>query len=306
MIFHNRLHILHTLQHQRTRDVRAKSEQKAKNWHGPLSTTHLYKLGGRRDKLQHTKRMRQLVTRNARADRQDHGVLLKRCYNDRLGFLGGWTPRNLHQVYDLTEAGRKALAHRYQDYGHDDQWEHRLMRATITAEMEIGVNGNRDLTFIPRHRTTSIPNGYELGGRKFRDDGMFSIDYAGSQRIFFLEVDRGTEVKEGMMKRKTIERMIRQWDHFLKREDGRPSPFAKHFNTYLNALVLFVFVNETQMQNAMEIDRKIGGSKTRLYRFDPRFAEKTFPAPMPSLAHWTESWLRVGHSPFFINDPDKQ
>jgi hypothetical protein len=279
------------------------------HWHGLLSTTHTFKLTGKKDHNAHQTRMRMMVRRNARAkidgEMQDFGIPMKRVYDDRLGFLGGWIPRNLHQVYELTPNGKKLLKalNRLRDYKHDDQFEHRLMRSTITAEIEIGVNKKRDYTFMPRHLVTNLPNGYVHEGRPFYDDGMFAIDYGDVRKNFFLEVDRGTEVKEGMQKRKTVERMIRQWHHFFKRPQSERSPYADLFHTERKdfGYTLFVFVNETQMRNAMAIQNNVGDSPYLLYRFDPRFAQKTFPAPMPSTAHFEGAWERVGHPVMYIN-----
>lgn len=54
----------------------------------------------------------------------------------------------------------------------------------------------------------------------------------------------------------------------------------------------------------MEHQKKtIGDSKIMLYRFDPRFYERTFKAPMITTAHWEGAWERVGHPPMYIKDP---
>lgn len=290
------------------------------DWHGPLPTDHLFHLDqecGRKSRngLQH--RLRLLCTEK---DTGHGGRYLDRPKDQYPSLRGGRIPRNHHAVYKLHDGAIAALkaTTRYNEYPHGGWFEHQLMQSIVTAEIEIGTYKNRLYTFIPHHRVTKEVNKYPVRiswtekkkGREIameartflQSDAHFSIDYGSKQQHFFVEVDRGGEVKAGVdLERKTIERSLRQYREFIGGREYRDA-----LKTDLGAFVLFVFINEQQMRNAMDIllgltDNK--GNNYMLFRCDDRFVGKTFPAPMVSLNNWSGQWQRAGRAPVYINIP---
>ena len=282
------------------------------DWHGPLPTDHLYYLDrecGRKNRggLQH--RLRILCTETETAH---GGRYLDRPKDQYPSLRNGRVPRNYHAVYKLHDGAIKALDVRYNAYPHGGWFEHQLMQSIITAEIEIGTYQNRLYTFKPRHRIIKEANSYPVHlswkekGKFFeanttlRPDAHFAINYGDEkERHYFVEVDRGTEVKEGVsMERKTIERSLRQYREFIGERIYRET-----IKTDDGAFVLFVFINEQQMRNAMDILLELTegkGNNYILFRCDERFAGKTFPAPMVSLNNWNGEWLRVKRDPVKI------
>jgi len=289
------------------------------DWHGPLPTDHLYHLDrecGRKNRggLQH--RLRILCTER---DTAHGGRYLDRPKEQYPTLRNGRIPRNHHAVYKLHDGAIQALrdSTRYNGYPHGGFFEHQLMQSIVTAEIEIGTYSNRLLTFIPRHRIIRDSSSYpvhllwnELDKRTKREmrmeattylrpDAHFAINYGDKTRQYFIEVDRGTEVREGVNReRKTIERSLRQYREFIGERQYRDV-----LKTDDGAFVLFIFINEQQMRNAMDILLDITegrGNNYILFACDERFAGKTFPAPMVSLKTWNKEYLRVKRDPVRI------
>lgn len=286
-------------------------------WHGPLPTDHLFHFDGECGRKHKDMLQRRLRLLSEEPDTPHGGRYLDRPRIQFPNLAGGYIPPNHHLVYALHDGAIAVLKenNRYHDgYTRGGWYEHQLMQSVVTAEIEIGTYAHRDYTFIPRHRLHKETHAYPVTihevGRygtnqlklMLHPDDHFAIDYAGKFRHYFLEVDRGTEVRVGVSNaRKTMERSLRQYREFIG-----GGLYKDMLKTDKGAFVLFVFVNEQQMRNALEILLKLTegkGNNYMLFRTDTRFLGKTYPAPMVSLDNWDCEWFRAGRPSVYINVP---
>jgi predicted transcriptional regulator len=233
----------------------------------------------------------------------------------------GWPSRHQHIVQQCGDAAIVLLAKEHRLYPEGFYYTeahkmHAMMQNIITAEIRIGVGQFSERTFIPSHRVSVLPNAYdlELDGKKYtlKPDQRFIIDYGGKQRLFFLEVHRGTEDTTGMGKKKTVEKMLRLYRAFIGRKDGAISEYQKYFKfpTPIPAFVLIVFSNKGDMETAMKLYAKITegkGSNFIGFRLDERFkitdGRRDFAMPMMSFDNHNGAWSLAGERPdFYIHE----
>ncbi|MEL6793980.1 MAG: replication-relaxation family protein, partial [Pseudomonadota bacterium] len=123
-------------------------------------------------------------------------------------------------IYDLTPAGRTALADRGLAEGAvtpTGHWVHRYMTGCATSSIDIAATRGC-VSYIPAHKilersgtSLAVP----LGHRRVIPDQLFGLDYGGRYRFFCLEADRGTEPGVSAAKRKSWRIMLEGYRRLL-------------------------------------------------------------------------------------------
>lgn len=200
-------------------------------------------------------------------------------------------------VYDLTRKAELYLQglgdpKTTRPRGH---WWHAFLTASITSVIAIEA-ARRGYRYIPAHEilsrsgaTLAIP----AGSQKLIPDQFFALDYGGTFRSFVLEVDRGTEPVSSLTGRKSVRRMIEQYEQLAAADRIR-----NHYRLNSPLLLLFVCTNPARMASLSKLVSKHAPTLRPLALF------KTLPSVFPRYDAWqtlaTEPWQRVSHTPQLI------
>lgn len=219
-------------------------------------------------------------------------------------------------VYDLTDAGKQALAEagRLDHYAprRTDPFLHRFMGASVSASLEL-LARERDIAYIPTEQILSHPRCPEstrmspnplaipipgaLGS--LVPDNLFGFRYPGDgYRFFAVEIDRHTE---------SIERKTGKQTAFTKKVHGyrqifQSRTFEKHWGVP-NLLVLTVTTNCAHMFSILRYLATFNDplSERFLFKAEPVFGVN-WRVPREVLTHLFTLWDRAG-TPFDISNP---
>jgi len=289
------------------------------HWFGRLSSAHAHAVL-RTHGMINEKNRRVALTDLSREDKTPHGS--RYLYRPQEQFPNpkkALFNRHLRLVLDIAPAGVRWLKEtgRYVDgLLHGGHFDHQLMESCVLSEIYLGAENTQGYTFRPHHQLLrDTPNEYKVPivykgktiDTELRPDAHFAINYGETQRHYFLEVDRGSEQRGGvLLGKKTIERSLRQYRAFIGRLDGVHPLYHKALKTEDAAVVLFLFSKKSKMESAMKLLDEITEGKGNNYigfRYDERFADPDFTPPEVSLLNWTEPWECLKRPPISISTP---
>jgi hypothetical protein len=282
--------------------------------HGPLPATYLYEFAKpqRSNYTGHQKRLCQLYNE---ANTPHGGPYLTRPPQQGAAFNARYQPL----TYDLTRAGRMALAERGTLQRHaaprTDPMQHRFMNACVSASIRLAAE-RAGLEYIPLEQTIehdACPNAtraakspllIRMSGKTLIPDDLFGLGYPTEPkrtfRFFALETDRGTES--------------------LHRNDLGQTSYGSKLPIYLelmrrrvfterwgvpNLLVLTVTTGPTRVRNMIEHLAQLTEHEPRLRA---RFLFKCKPGftgqwTVPPILHGllSETWQRAEYQPMQID-----
>lgn len=222
-------------------------------------------------------------------------------------------------VYDLGEAGQRALAERGLATTGSNQgcpWLHRLMVACVTASIELGAEARPDLSYIPGSiilARATAPLRYpianidpETKARRSQDlvpDALFGLTYHTPQgdryRFFVTECDRATEPLTGANgRRKSWQRALRHYQAYIAR-----GAYKTHLKLTAPLLVLNVTSDPMRQIKMIALtEREQGACSYQLFQawdaFGPLWRP---PSPHPGLIE--QPWQRAGQRGLEIGRP---
>lgn len=218
-------------------------------------------------------------------------------------------------VYDLTDAGRDALASagrlQVNVQAPGGPWVHRHMVACITASIELAALTRGDIRFIFQDEIAkgpvraAVPYTYK-GKTENRDlipDAIFALAYRTDAgylyRLFALEADRGTEPgRSNSIARKSQLRTLLQYRTYIG--EGL---YKAHLGVNAPMLVLTVTTSAARLRNLVELVAETsvtGRNSFMLFQHLPQFGRHFMPPKqLPRL--FSSAWCRAGHDAFRID-----
>ena len=207
-------------------------------------------------------------------------------------------------IYELTQQARRHLLDEgmqtasVRPTGH---WWHGYTTSCATSSIDITA-AKLGIDYIPAHEILAKRNtnlAIPVGGARLIPDQLCALNYGGAYLAFALEVDRGTEPKTTIARRKSYARSIALYRDLLLR-----NIYKSHYGLTANMLVLWVFKrrsDEVAFLNLLENESpylrqavltKVMGEKLLFGR--------------PEEGLLTEPWNRCGYPPFLLANPQNK
>ncbi|KAA0909535.1 hypothetical protein FLO80_21125 [Aquicoccus porphyridii] len=247
--------------------------------HGPQSSHYLYEL------TRDTHACRDTALRQMQKLRAGGYLLLPR--QQRVTERAEFNP----YIYDLTRKAKDHLC----DLGLDEptmrptgHWWHGYTVSCVTGAIDIAA-ARQGTRYIPAHEIltrTGAELAMPVGRTKLIPDQFFALDYGGCYRAFALEVDRGTEPKTSLARRKSWARSIAQYDHAVRQQT-----YKTHYGLKANLIVLWVFTSRSKEMRFLELLRE------RAQTTSPVFLTASVPASAGSRQTWA-LWTHLFEQPW--------
>lgn len=275
--------------------------------HGPLSSSFLLAFAG--DLRVSEKRARERLTDLFNEDNTPHGGAYLTRPPQQFHTLDS---RYNQLVYDLAPAGKRAL----RDLSivpsrNAGPWLHRYMVSSITASIELAINGRDDLRFIPQSAIlsraetdleTAVTIPTMTRSIKLIPDALFGIEHRTSKgsrfRFFVVEADRATEpLTSTNFNRKSALRSLHAYHAYIGA--GR---YQGHLKLTAPLLVLNVSSDLARTQKTVALyERTVSdGISYQLFLAWSAFAPP-FRPPEPNTDLLQGEWRRAGKGPFRID-----
>lgn len=143
-------------------------------------------------------------------------------------------------IYDLTPKAKRWLKDRglaeptVRPAGH---WWHAYMVSCVTSSIDVAA-ARDGVRYIPAHEILARKGatlGIPVNGKTLIPDQLFALDYGGSYRAFMLEADRGTEPSGSLSARKSVTKMLGEYNCVAADGD-----LGKHYGLRCPVLLLIV------------------------------------------------------------------
>lgn len=285
---------------------------KALHEHGPLPTHYLYEYARAQSKSLNAFKKRLTPLYHER-DTEHGGEYLSRPGEDYSAVT-----RFENEIHDITRHAEHAL----EEHGHqlvprtfeNGLSAHRFMVSCTSASLEIAVNEEASLRWIPRSRilelskspTLKIPCTITHKGttstRALIPDDIFGIEYIGDQsyyRLFAVEDDRGNEpYKRASLEETSYLAKILRYQQVIEK-----GIYKEHFGRKCGLLVLNVTTTTSHMRGIIDLIMEMTGGRGlpyMLFKVVPCFGKRlAVPPVMRELL--TTPWLRAGYPPIDIS-----
>ncbi len=185
-----------------------------------------------------------------------------------------------------------------------NNWEHDGATGIVTSSTQIGTI-NTDVDYVAGHKVLQRANAQlshetTVAGKRvdLKPDALFGLDYSGKTRLYCVELDRGTEQVEGIIKgKKTHERNVEQYKQYIA--DGGYKDHLGLQGTDVGMMVIYVTTNMDRMYHMA----KVADNNYSLFACVPQFGYFFSPVK-PIIDLFLSPYYRRNRDSFHINTLD--